>query len=250
MSRPRLLPVMIAACALAAPLYAGGVADTLAALAQSAAAPPAPPPSRQPEMAGEPGYADLLMPSESTPGAAQGAPAGACSSAVLDMVAQERAALDTRARDLDNRAQTLEALERRASEQLDRLQAARTELARLLETRTSLSKADLQRLVGIYGAMKPKDAARLLNETETPILVDLVDAMEERRSAPILAEMDAAKVNELTRTLALRRTPEADRPPAPQPVRQPAPRTAARPATPVAAAAPVEASRPVPGPGM
>ncbi len=208
MTRPRLLPLAIIACALAAPLYAGSV------MAQREGAAPAQPQvatSQLQELSNskvtEPGFTDLLA---AKPAAT---PAPLCEPALAEMLAAERKALEAEKLELATRRQLLEAVEKRAQAQLAKLEAARVEVAALLDRRTSLANADLARLVAIYEAMKPKDAARLLNETEPAILVDLLDRMQERRSAPILAEMDPAKVNGLTRTLALRRVLPADRPP-------------------------------------
>lgn len=212
MTRPRLLPLAIIACALAAPLYAGSVmAQREGGTSPAPAQPPVatsqlPQPSNSKVL--EPGFTDLLAAKP-----AGMAPAPSCEPALAEMLAAERKALEAEKLELATRRQLLEAVEQRAQAQLARLEAARGEVAALLDKRTALANADLVRLVAIYEAMKPKDAARLLNETEPAILVDLLDRMQERRSAPILAEMDADKVNGLTRTLALRRVLPADRPP-------------------------------------
>ncbi|MFV3126404.1 MotE family protein [Niveispirillum sp. KHB5.9] len=206
--RPRLLPTAAAVAALAVPLYAAAmVARVNGAAAEVASAEPAPPPAAAPLAQG---YTDLLA---TKPAAATDAPPPArCDPALADLLAAERQSLVDRQTELDLRAQMLAAAEKKAGEQLARLDQARQDVSTLLDRRAAMAKADLQRLVAIYESMKPKDAARLLNETDVEILVDLLDLMQERRSAPILAEMEAAKVNQLTRTLALRRVLPADRP--------------------------------------
>lgn len=214
--RPRLLPVVIAVSAVAAPLYAAGVAARMQATDAPAAAAAATAGASGEIEAGRlaPGYTDLLAATagKAAPRPTDSAPAGLCEPALADLLATERRALADRQAELELRAQMLAAAEKKAGEQIARLTAASKELAALLDKRASMAKADLQRLVAIYENMKPKDAARLLNETDPEILVDLLDLMQERRSAPILAEMEADKVNALTRTLALRRVLPADRP--------------------------------------
>jgi flagellar motility protein MotE (MotC chaperone) len=221
LSRPRLLPVVITICGLAAPLYAASVAalgdDPVVEKPQAAAA-PAPANAQasaaaSANSAADAGVTDLL--------ARQSAPAGnaapnlagvsVCEPGLADMLSAERKALAERRAELEVRAQMLAAAEAKAREQLARLEAAGKQVTGLLDKRASMAKADLQRLVAIYESMKPKDAARLLNETDPEILVDLMDLMQERRSAPILAEMDATKVNTLTRTMAQRRQLPGDR---------------------------------------
>lgn len=208
-SRPRLLPTAVAVAALAIPLYAAAmVARVGGASAEVASPEPTPPPVAATPLAQ--GYTDLLA---AKPAALSDAVAPArCDPALADLLAAERQSLSDRQTELDLRAQMLAAAEKKAGEQLARLDQARQDVASLLDRRAAMAKADLQRLVAIYESMKPKDAARLLNETDVEILVDLLDLMQERRSAPILAEMEAAKVNQLTRTLALRRVLPADRP--------------------------------------
>lgn len=233
--RPRLLPVVIAVSAVAAPLYAAGVAARMqgteapvaaAAGTMAAGASTEAEPGRL-----APGYTDLLAASAggATPRPTDSAPAGLCEPALADLLATERQALADRQAELELRAQMLAAAEKKAGEQIARLTAASKELSALLDKRASMAKADLQRLVSIYENMKPKDAARLLNETDPEILVDLLDLMQERRSAPILAEMEADKVNALTRTLALRRVLPADRPTKGAAGAKPVPQTASLP---------------------
>ncbi|WP_114395295.1 MotE family protein [Oleisolibacter albus] len=224
LKQPRLLPLVIAASAVAAPFYAIGVSspfgddarptqvaanEVLPGVTDLLADPPA-------GALPAPASATLPAPPSAGGGKAPAKPvaaAGSCDPALADMLAAERKALAERQTELDMRAQMLSAAEQKAREQLARLEQAGREVSALLDRRSSMAKADLQRLVTIYENMKPKDAARLLNEADPLILVDLMDLMQERRSAPILAEMDPVKVNALTRTMAERRVLPADRPP-------------------------------------
>jgi flagellar motility protein MotE (MotC chaperone) len=64
----------------------------------------------------------------------------------------------------------------------------------------------MESLVKIYESMKPKDAARIFEALELPILLDVMERMREAKSAPILAAMDPMKAKEVTSSLAERRT--------------------------------------------
>ncbi|MCZ6722083.1 MAG: hypothetical protein O7A65_11160 [Proteobacteria bacterium] len=64
-------------------------------------------------------------------------------------------------------------------------------------------------LVKIYQNMKPKDAARIFNELDFDVLVEVLERMRETSAAPILARMDSERAKALTLELAERgRLPE------------------------------------------
>jgi flagellar motility protein MotE (MotC chaperone) len=57
-------------------------------------------------------------------------------------------------------------------------------------------------IVAMYEVMKPKDAAKIFNNLDMEVLVRVSTAMQPRKMAPILAEMDAARAQELTVSMA------------------------------------------------
>ena len=63
----------------------------------------------------------------------------------------------------------------------------------------------IRSLVKIYENMKPKDAARIFEEIDMDVLLDVVDKMKEKKIAPILAKMNATRAKEITTELAERR---------------------------------------------
>ncbi len=60
----------------------------------------------------------------------------------------------------------------------------------------------IKSLVKIYENMKPVDAARIFDELEMPVLVMVVDKMNERKVAPVLAKMSPVRAKQLTMELA------------------------------------------------
>jgi flagellar motility protein MotE (MotC chaperone) len=71
----------------------------------------------------------------------------------------------------------------------------------------------MRSLVVMYEAMKPKDAARIFDRLELPILVDVTSAMKPAKVADVMAAMDADAAKRLTVALANRALPkEAARP--------------------------------------
>ncbi len=63
----------------------------------------------------------------------------------------------------------------------------------------------MKSLVKIYENMKSKDAARILEELDMDILLELAERMREAKMAPILAQMDLNKAKAITVELATRR---------------------------------------------
>ena len=109
----------------------------------------------------------------------------------------------------------LAATEARVGTQIQRLNGVKREVEALMTQRSNLAQEDLKRMVAIYEAMKPRDAARILTDMETDIVVDVLDRIAERRAAPILAEMADAKAREVTRLILQRRALPGDRKAAP-----------------------------------
>jgi flagellar motility protein MotE (MotC chaperone) len=54
--------------------------------------------------------------------------------------------------------------------------------------------------------MKPRDAAKIFDDLDTPVLLEVVDRMNERKAAPILAAMQPDRAREITEKLAAMRT--------------------------------------------
>ena len=70
---------------------------------------------------------------------------------------------------------------------------------------TQQEEAELKSLVKIYETMKPKDAARILQDLDTRVLLSIMELMKERSSASVLAAMDAPTVRIITTQLARRK---------------------------------------------
>lgn len=172
------------------------------------AAQPAPQPAAAPEVA-------LAAPSCNDP-------------ALRSAIAEQKADLAGRLRQLGEAEAVMAAAETRANAQIQKLGAIKRDVEALMKQRSDLQQEDLRRMVTIYETMKPRDAARIFNDLETDIVIDVLDRMQERRSAPIIAEMEDAKAREVTRIVLQRRALPGDRTaPAAQTAAQTAAKTAA-----------------------
>ena len=64
--------------------------------------------------------------------------------------------------------------------------------------------AKLKSLVKIYETMKPKEAARIFEQLDLPVLLDVLERMKETKTSPILASMEPGKAKAVTLALAAR----------------------------------------------
>lgn len=120
--------------------------------------------------------------------------------------------LSDRRERLKKKEQTLaqrEALLRAAQKELDRkyeeLATLRDDIKDLLEEQSAEEQARIESLVKIYSGMKAKDAARIFNTLDIDILVDIMTRMSERKTGPILAEMQSEKARSVTIMMAEQR---------------------------------------------
>jgi len=117
-------------------------------------------------------------------------------------LADRRKAIEVREKQLKVREALLEAGEKELSQKLTELTSIRDEIKQLLQQQTDEEKSHIQSLVKIYEGMKAKDAANIFNTLDINVLMRIVAAMSERKSAPILAAMDPDRARTITILLA------------------------------------------------
>jgi flagellar motility protein MotE (MotC chaperone) len=221
LARPRLLPVTIAAMLAllavksvslmrAAAEEVGGKPSLapaeVAAVPRSApAAAPADMPAPQPELAADP-------------------PVSAAERSVLLDLRKRRDQLEARARAQDARDAELQAADRRLGDRIQQLAALQAKLEALEAGRQLHRAENWSGLVKIYETMKPRDAAAIFDALDMQVLLQVLDRMQERRVAPILAAMQPDRARLATQLLAEMRmrevnpaAPPAGAPPAPDP---------------------------------
>jgi flagellar motility protein MotE (MotC chaperone) len=124
---------------------------------------------------------------------------------VLQQLAKRREELDLRARQLDEREALVQAAEQRMEQKMAELKALQATVEDLLKARSEQEEAELKSLVKMYENMKPKAAAKVFEEMDMDVLLDVVDRMSERKVAPILALVTPTRAKEITFELAQRR---------------------------------------------
>jgi flagellar motility protein MotE (MotC chaperone) len=230
----RFLPALVLALIAVLPAYVGSLWTGVAKLAFAEEAAPATDhapaePSIGPETApaaaaapadatgAEAAHAEATG-HETTTGETQAAPANATAAGefdpltltkaeidVLRQLAKRRDELAARERALDDREAMLKATEQRIAAQVEQMKQMKAEYQQMRTQRDEAAEASMRRLVAVYEAMKPEEAARIFETMEGAVLLDVVMRMGERRLAPILAQMSPAKAQSLTIAMANRR---------------------------------------------
>lgn len=124
---------------------------------------------------------------------------------LLQDLANRRETLVERENDLENRTRLLDAAEAQLDKRIVELERLRETIEGLVRQYDEQEEAELASVVKIYETMKPKDAARILSELEMKILLGIMERMNGRKTAPILAAMPAARAREVTAELARRK---------------------------------------------
>ena len=124
---------------------------------------------------------------------------------VLQSLANRREALDKREDEIDLREKLLIAAETRVDDKISELKGLEEQIASLLTTRDEKQEAQITSLVKVYETMKAKDAARIFEDLDTDILLDVAGRMKEKSMAAILAAMKSDAAQELTLMLVKRR---------------------------------------------
>jgi flagellar motility protein MotE (MotC chaperone) len=219
--RIRLLPILIAVGVLILGLRLGNLGSAVAQQSpspQRAAVPAAPAPGPRAALQTTAPPAQLAQatpPAEPTPTntRAGGIPADgerAFSPGELEMLedlVKRREEIDRREAELEQREAILQAAERRIQQQVDELKGLQSAVQSAIAKYDDQEQARRQSLVRMFQNMKPTEAARIFEQMELPVLLELVEAMNERRAAPILAQMNPIRAQQVTAELARRRQP-------------------------------------------
>ena len=133
---------------------------------------------------------------------------------LLQDLRNRRAELDTREQLLQQRETVLDAAEHRLTARIAELGALQTRLEEMEKARQEHSDANWAGLVKVYETMKPREAATIFNDMDTPVLLQVLDRMKDSKAAPVLAAMQPDRARSITAQLAAMRTHSTSVPPA------------------------------------
>lgn len=124
---------------------------------------------------------------------------------VLQNLSERRRQIEQRERELDMRSGLLKATEQRIDSKIAELKVIQTTIDGLLKRHNKQREKQMKSVVKIYEKMKPKDAARIFEQLDMAILLDVVERMREAKTAPIMANMSPVKAKAVTAAMARRR---------------------------------------------
>lgn len=128
---------------------------------------------------------------------------------LLQQLAERRDRVEKREQELDVRTALLKAAEARIDKKAEEMKTLQSTIEGLLAAYDQEQEKKVAGLVKIYENMKPKDAAKIFEELEMDVLMMVLERVNSRRLAPIMAAMNPQKAREVTVELSrLRQLPE------------------------------------------
>jgi flagellar motility protein MotE (MotC chaperone) len=123
---------------------------------------------------------------------------------VLTSLSGRRGALEDRQKELELKASVLAAAEKRVDEKIAQLKALQTQIESMMGQRDAKETQQIDGLVRIYSAMKPKDAARIFATLDGDVRINVAGRMKADAMAGILASLPSEVAQRLTVELATR----------------------------------------------
>ncbi|KQS54424.1 hypothetical protein ASG17_12400 [Brevundimonas sp. Leaf363] len=123
---------------------------------------------------------------------------------VLQSLKDRRAQLDMRDNDFATQLPLMAAAEEKLDAKTQALNSLKAELQALLGQVGEREQAEVNRLVQVYSAMRPREAAAVFATLDDKVRLPVAAAMRPRTLAAIMAQMPAPAAKELTEKMARR----------------------------------------------
>jgi flagellar motility protein MotE (MotC chaperone) len=117
---------------------------------------------------------------------------------VLEKLTERRQQLDKRSEEMEEREKLLEATEKRVEQRIAELKALEAQISSKLAENDAERAKELKSLVATYESMKGRDAARILDSLDMPVLLTIAKQMKPAKMAEILAAMSPEAAQKLT----------------------------------------------------
>ena len=135
-------------------------------------------------------------------------PVSASERAILERLQSRRQELDARAREMDIRESLLKAAEKRVESRVEELKGVESQISTATEQKSEAEAARFKGIITMYEAMKPKDAAKVFDRLEMPVLFQIASQIAPRKMSDILGLMSPEAAERLTVEMARRASPD------------------------------------------
>ena len=124
--------------------------------------------------------------------------------AILERLQSRRQELEARAREIDIRESLLKAAEKRIESKVEEMKAVESRISTATEQKIESDGARFKGIITMYEAMKPKDAAKVFDRLEMPVLIEIATQIAPRKMSDILGLMQTEAAERLTVEMARR----------------------------------------------
>ena len=135
-------------------------------------------------------------------------PVSASERAILERLQSRRQELEARAREIDIRESLLKAAEKRIEFQDRGIEGRRIRITTATDQKNEAEAARFKGIITMYESMKPKDAAKVFDRLEMPVLIQIASQIAPRKMSDILGLMQTDAAERLTVELAHRAAPD------------------------------------------
>jgi flagellar motility protein MotE (MotC chaperone) len=132
------------------------------------------------------------------------APVSPSERAILERLQSRRQELEARAREIDIRESLLKEAEKRIENKVGEMKAVEAKNAAATDQKSEANNARFKGIVTMYENMKPKDAAKVFNGLEMPVLIEIAAQINPRKMSDIMGLMATDAAERLTVELARR----------------------------------------------
>jgi len=133
--------------------------------------------------------------------------------AILERLQSRRQELEARAREIDIRESLLRAAEKRIEGKVEELKGVESRISTATDQKSEADTARFKGIITMYEGMKPKDAAKVFDRLEMPVLIEIATQIAPRKMSDILGLMQTEAAERLTVEMAHRAG--SDKSPAP-----------------------------------
>jgi flagellar motility protein MotE (MotC chaperone) len=134
----------------------------------------------------------------------QNQPVSASERAILERLQSRRLELEARAREVDIRESLLKAAEKRIESKVEELKAVESRISAATAQKAETDAARFKGIITMYEGMKPKDAAKVFDRLELPVLFEIASQIAPRKMSDILGLMAPEAAERLTIEMARR----------------------------------------------